>query len=234
MNAGALTAALEVANRWNLKASIAPHIPAIFENKSLPTSARLRAAVYLGSRGNLTAAQFVKDAAVHASEDLAKHPDWQDAENDRLSDIYDYAVEHLPALLHEKALPVLREVARRQGYPIIAYRAMQAIGKKAVPDLIQMLKDDSDPDGQKFAAHILGEVKADSAEAISALRTALHSTATSKSGYGIRGAAAYGLGLIGPVARSAIPELVELARDQDEFVAKTASGALEKIRREKK
>jgi hypothetical protein len=227
----ALAAALDVAIRRSLK-GVKPQLPGILQNEALPIEARLRAAVFLGSMGDKSGAELLASTTRQVSKQLLQHPDWQDIENERLFDIYYYAVRHLPDLLGERALPILREVARRQGYPTVpTYDAFCRLGAKSVPHLIEMLEDDNDPQGQVFAADVLCRIKPDTEVAVSSLAKALRSPAQSTSGLALRQVAASALGEIGPPAKSALPALSILVHDADEDVRKAAADAIAKINR---
>jgi hypothetical protein len=230
MNRAALTCALDVAIRLKLK-GVGEQLPIIVGNRELPVEARLRAAVLLASFGDKSGAEFLVDSAVRASRELLRHPDPQDVENERFSAIFEYAVEHLPDVLGEKALPTLREVSRQQHYPSVTYEPFCRLGHKSVPQLIQMLTDESDPEGQFFAIEVLGRIKADGEAPITALKNALKSRARSRSGRSLKATAASALGEIGPPAITTLPALLGLLSEEDETVRKAAAEAIRKIRR---
>jgi hypothetical protein len=229
MNAGAVGYALELAERWRITETIGPYIPKIFANPTLPVTARLRAAVYLGARGNERAAQFVKEMAIESSEKLPQHPDVDDAENERLFEIYSFAVNHLPDVLGEKALPVLREVSRKSGHGYLALDAYCRLGKIAERQLIEMLNYVRDPSEQVFAAEVLGRARANSERAIGALAKALQSKVRTQSGITLRSVAAFSLGEIGKAAKPAIPALRALTNDDDAEVRQAAIEAIKRI-----
>lgn len=228
-NPGGLTNALDFAIRWNLKEA-KPYLPEILANPGLPLEARLRAAVFLASMGDKRGKELLAAAALSASKQLLQYPDWQDIENERLWDIVDYGFKHLPHLLGDEALPVLREIARPLHYPAIAHATFCQLDKKSVVFLVEMLQDQNDTEGQVFAASVFSEIKPDTKAAISALTKALHSPATSRSGCPLRWVAALALGNIGSTAKSALPTLSKLANDPDEDVRKAALEAKNKIK----
>jgi HEAT repeat protein len=142
-----------------------------------------------------------------------------------------YAVEHLPELLDDQALPVVARIAREQNYPRAAYVAFHKLGAKSVPMLVKMIGDQTNPEGQVFAADALSGLQTGDAPVISALTDALRSTSRSKSGLSLRAVAARALGEIGPSAKYALPGLELLRRDEDETTRRAAAAAIEKIKR---
>jgi hypothetical protein len=227
-NPAALSYALDLAMAWKLQEA-RPHLSLILQNRDLPLEARLRAAVFLASFGDKTGADLVAETAVTASKELLLHRGWQDLENERLSDIDNYAVEHLSDLLGEKALPILCEVALRRGYPHVTWEAFVRLGSKSVPDLVKMLNNEGHPDGQVFAADVLGEIKPDTEAVLSALTKALKNPAENSHGWPLRRMAAFALGAIGPAAKKALPVLAELVNDEDERVREEAVRAIRQI-----
>jgi hypothetical protein len=234
-NRGALKSALEVAMRMNLKQA-RRHLPGILSDRALPLDARLRAAVFLSRLGDKSGAKLLVRAARTASHGLLEHPDWEDLEFERYFDLYDYSVKHLPELLGARALPVLSEVARRVDYPVVAAQAFSRLGRAAVPTLVAMLADETDPNGQLFAAGVLEKIKPPTRRGVAALTRALRSSSRSPRSWldlTLRGVAAEVLGEMGPAAKSALPSLSRLLHDDNEDVRTAAAEAIRKIKRER-
>jgi hypothetical protein len=231
MNPGALNSALEMAERWRMLDAVARYLAEIWVNETLPSEVRLRAAAYQAIHGDERAREFVKRTAIHSSDDLSRHLDVEDPDNDRLFDLYEFCVERLSDVIAEKDLSLIRAVLRKHDYPHVAYKVYRRLGRRAVPQLIEMLGDEADSKGQIVAAEVLGEIKAASEPAIVALGRALQSKAHSPIGCPLRLSAAVSLGQIGKPARAMLPALRVLTQDADQEVRTAALAAIEKIAR---
>lgn len=105
--------------------------------------------------------------------------------------------------------------------------------RPAVPELIAAIKDETNRTNlqafintiQEVAAVTVGFASAGSDEAVPALIDALKTTNTPT----LRMAAARGLGIVGPEARTAIEPLKELLKDKDEDLREIAARALSRI-----
>lgn len=113
---------------------------------------RLRAAVALHRAGvKPPAAELF--AAAHAEDQPAP--------------VRRYAVQHLPVVLGEAAIPVLREVMRADGRSVWggtvwgdAHQAFATIGEPAVPTLLEMLEErGGSADYRGGAAHALAAIR---------------------------------------------------------------------------
>jgi hypothetical protein len=223
---GALEFALELANEMGL-GETRQHLPGILSKEDLPLGARLRAAVFLASSGDKRGGKLLATTAVMAKKKQVEEerPEYDPA----IASATAYAIEHLPEVLGEGALPTLREATRRYGYGVIIVRAFWDIGPKAVPTLIAMLEDHADVDSQYSGAKALGKIGSAAKPAVSALIKGLESKKMTALGDRIDVACADALGLIGPAAKAAIPALRRATSDPDESVRSSAAEALRSI-----
>lgn len=104
--------------------------------------------------------------------------------------------------------------------------AIGPAAKPLLPKLVALL-DDPDVQIREEAAVAVGNLKADAAEAAPAIEKLL---ADAASPAGLRYAAAYALGQIGPAAAAAEPALRSLATSDDEILATVATWAALKIK----
>jgi hypothetical protein len=208
-----------------------PHLKAILQDGAQPLNARLRCAVFLSSLGDKSGRELLATATLTVSKQLLEHPDRQDLENERLWEMYTYAIRHLPDVLGDECLPVLNEAGRLQGYPPSVYQAFRQMGNRALPVLLDLLEDEKEVDGQIMAADLLSNLKPPAKRAIVALIKALESGATTKSGCHLRWVAARCLSELGPAAKAALPTLAKLADGSDEEVRKAAAEAIASIKR---
>jgi hypothetical protein len=223
-----LTVALDEAIRSKLEEA-KPHLKKILQDVKQPLGARLRCAVFLSSLGDQSGREIMRTSTLTVSKELLQHPDPEDLEGERLSAIWDYAVRHSTEVLGDECLPVLREAARLQAYPHVVHDQFRRLGKKALPSLVELLKDRTDVEGQVMAAELLREIKPPTDDVIVGLTKALGSAAKTRSGCALRWVAARSLGEIGPPARSALPALARLLNDQDEDVREAATEAIRSI-----
>jgi len=136
---------------------VLPIASGVFHDRSEPMAVRLRAAVALHRAGVKPPA-----AELFAAARAGDQPD----------SMRSYAVQYLPTVLGEAAIPVLREVVRAgggdawNGYQVswAAYQALAAIGEPAVPTLLEMLEErDRNSDYRGGAVHALAAIRSPSA-----------------------------------------------------------------------
>lgn len=104
--------------------------------------------------------------------------------------------------------------------------AIGPAAKPLLPKLVALL-DDPDMAIREEAAVAVGNLKADAAEAVPSLEKLLSDAASPA---GLRYAAAYALGQVGPAAASAEPVLRSLTTSDDEILATVATWAALKIK----
>ena len=120
-----------------------PAAIALFHDEDEPLALRLRAAVVLARAGTPVAADRFFETARAADQ-----PD----------ELRRYAVRHLPGIVGEDALPVLRELMRGKAGPVWSdcQTGFAAFGEKAVPTLVEMLLEEGETnDYRGGAAHAL-------------------------------------------------------------------------------
>ncbi len=81
---------------------------------------------------------------------------------DQPKEVQRYAVRHLPTLLGDKAIPILRDLLRGPASPVwsTCQDAFSDLGERAVPTLIAMLGEQGESiDYRSGAAHALGTIK---------------------------------------------------------------------------
>jgi hypothetical protein len=226
LNPGGLELALDIAMDMKLQ-NIKETLTKIVLNNSLSQSTRLRASVLLAKSGTMDGAPLLVRAALMASKNQLD--DLTTEYDEGVANDVGYAIEHLPDVLGERALPVLREVTRKYGYGIRTMHAFCRLGEPAIPTLIKMLEDQGDVEGQYLAAEALASVGSYAKAAVPALVKALDMRGKTSRGWRIDSIAAYALGEIGTEAKAAIPALSKLATNDDEEVRISAIGALKKI-----
>jgi hypothetical protein len=231
-NRMAMELALDAARGLGLK-EVAQQLPAIVKDQDLTLGARLRAAVWLAGLGDHQG----KDVIVKASL-LVSNSDLDGSDTDyyrtmELERTTEYALSHLVEVLGKDALPALREITAKQGFHMLARRAYVALGKNAVPELIRLVRDASQPEGQAFAAQALGEIGPEAKAGIPALAEALSCKAKTKAGLKIRGLAAWALSKMGREAKSLLPKLRELEADADDIVRMQAAEAVRAIEQDR-
>jgi hypothetical protein len=138
-------------------AGLEDRLRAILADAKTSTAARLRAAVALALSGDRRGADLVRATA---STPTAAGGDEQERR---------YALEHLPDLLGEEAIPILRAA---MGPPTnanawsAATNGFAALGAKGVPTLVAMLGETGQsPDYRGGAAHALGRMAPEAAKA---------------------------------------------------------------------
>jgi hypothetical protein len=139
-NPEALSAALDLALEMKLAGNKAC-LPGILEDEKLALYQRLQAAVLLASMGNRLGAGLLTKTALMGVHEQAGSPKFVHAGE------VSYAIEHLPELLGEDALPILSHAAW----------ALERLGEKArpaIPDLEQLARD-GDEDAKEFARRAL-------------------------------------------------------------------------------
>lgn len=141
--------ALEVASRRDRagRKDAVPLAMRIFHDEHEPLALRLRAAVLLAAAETPVACEALFAAA---------------RGQDQPEPVRRYAVRHLPAVLGEQAIVVLRELMRGKAGPLWGdcYQAFVAIGEPAVPTLVAMLGErDETSDYRGGAAHALREIR---------------------------------------------------------------------------
>jgi hypothetical protein len=162
-----------------------------------------------------------------AEERAAGHPDAEHASN------LGYAIDHLPDLLGDKALPVLKTTLVKAGRFSRHDHAFKMLGRRSVPTLVSILDDDRAFEAQLDAADCLGSLGPEAEAAVPALIRALHKPRGKKHGIlfvRLDSSAAWALERIGPKATAAIPHLEQLAKADDENVRDSARSALDAIR----
>jgi hypothetical protein len=225
-NPAALSGALDLAYELRLAGGKAAW-PGIAEDETVALGARLRAAVLLASFGDRWGAPLVSKTALRAADSPANLGRIKyDLE-------VDYAIRHLPELMGEDALPVLTKTLRTNGRNYIQARAEAfcKLGPKSVPMLVTVLEDDQNFDAQYEAVTCLGYLRADAEAAVPALIKALHKKAGKQYGMlylRLDSNAVWALELIGEKAKTAIPDLEELAKTGNQ----DARRALATIRKE--
>jgi HEAT repeat protein len=227
-NPHALYQALDLAKDMKLRGSKAA-LPGIVEDGTLPLAERLRAAVLLGSLGDLRGRGLVSKTVLIGAEAEAGSPKFRHKEQ-----VY-YAIQHCAELLGEDALPLLKKTLQQNGpaYSFAHYEAFGSLGRRAVPTLISVLEDDRNFDSQLEAATCLGFIGPEAEEAVPALIKALGKKGTKKWGVltlRLDTHAAWALEHLGEKAKAAIPALEQLAKDTDEDVRTSAREALAAIR----
>jgi hypothetical protein len=196
VNWGALQQALDLTVKLELTEAL-PHLPDILSSAELPISARLRAAVALATFGDRQGATLVAEMATSSG--------------DR------YAVEHLPLLLGDNAVTLIRDVVRR--FPDqdtrAACPAMSSLGVAAVPTPVELLTDHHYPKGQYFAAECVSNIGQPARDAIPALIEILRVPPKDERKYGLEWITVHAVASIGPEAKDAVPlveRLVERAK----------------------
>jgi hypothetical protein len=226
-NPGGLWSAIDLAEERKLTGSKTAW-PGILEDETLSLRIRLQAAVLLATVGDRRGAPLLSTTAVMgAGERAAGHPDAEHASQ------LGYAIEHLPDLLGDKALPMLRMTLVKAGHFAAHDHAFKMLGRGSVPTLVSILDDDRAFDAQLDAASCLGSLGPEAEEAVPALIRALHKPRGKKHGVifvRLDSCAARALAHIGPKAKAAIPHLVQLAKADDEEVRDSARRALDAIR----
>ena len=126
--------------------------------------------------------------------------------------------------LGDAAVPKLREKIADPALRLNAMSILAAMGPAAKPALSELVKalGESDAECRGEAAVAVAALGADAAEAVAPLQQLLSDASTAD---GLRYAAAYALGKIGPAAAAAGPTLKELAQSQDELMATVAAWA---------
>lgn len=97
---------------------------------------------------------------------------------DQPNAVRQYAVRHLPTLLGDQAIPILRDLMREPASPVwgTCQDAFSDLGERAVPTLIAMLGEQGETvDYRGGAAHALGKIKSPAA-----LDALLEATATAE------------------------------------------------------
>jgi hypothetical protein len=194
-----------------------PFLPAILEEAKLPLPTRLRAGRALNDPGDKRGINLLVSTAL-----------------DRESEWSIYAIEQLPEVLREDALPVLQKVVQQEGNRIngTVGGAFRRLGRGAVLTLVRLVDDENNVGGQADAISILGMIGPEAQAAVPSLIRALgRKTQLSKGSitWRISRSAAWALGQIGPGARDAMPALVQLSNDDDEEVRRAADEALRLI-----
>jgi HEAT repeat protein len=211
-----LDRALDLASTMSL-GNAKPYLPAILADEEIPLPSRLRAAFVLNDLGDKRGVDLVINTA------LRQDNVWSA-----------YAIERLPAMLGEAALPILLKVVQQGGNRIkpAAITAFQRLGRKAVPALIRMLEDEANLGGQFDALDVLGHIGPDAKDAVPYLIRALRR----KSQFQERGfisridrSAAWALGQIGSGAKDAILVLNQMKNDENDDVRHTVIEALKRI-----
>lgn len=229
-NPGALSEALELAREMRLDGSKSSW-PGIVDDEKLALGHRLRAAVLLASFGDRRGTALSSKTALLAAEDRDGPP-----KPERAGEVY-YAIKHLPELLGRDALPILKKTIQKnsRAYSFAHVDAFKSLGADAVPTLVSVLEDDDNFDAQLEAATCLGSIGPDAEKAVPALAKALHKKASRPEGVlvlRLNTHAAWALEHIGERAKAAVPDLEQLARDDDEDVRRSALTALARIRGE--
>jgi HEAT repeat protein len=133
---------------------VEPALQDLLADADAARSTRLRVAVILAERGDLSGKHVVVEAAtIPKPEDVATAD-------------HAYAVENLPAVLGKDALPILREAMRGPAndawHP--AQLAFVRLGEDSVQTLLLMLAERKEsPDYRGGAAHALGRIGSKSA-----------------------------------------------------------------------
>ena len=174
-NLDALSRALGLALELKLTGSKAC-LPAILEDEKIALVQRLQAAVLLASLGDPRGASLLTKTALRIAQVGSPRYDRDDGTW--------YAVMHLPELLGEDALPILKKTLQNDHgfYDNEHVHAFKLLGRRAVPTLISVLEDDRFLDAQLTAASCLGEIGPEAAEAVPALIKALRKKRGVKSG----------------------------------------------------
>lgn len=227
-NPGALAAALDSAVRSKITVP-RTEFTSILKDSTLPLNARLRSAVILSTIGDKSGKDLMKNTLLFSSSELLKYPDWQDLDHEKNWDLYEYIVNHFLDFFAVEDLPMLRQVAKNQEYPVQTYRPFLALKDKAVPFLIKMMEDDTDAGGQVLAADVLSQLLPPTDAIINALIKGLQSTKKKRDWYQVRWAAIAGLERIGHPAKAALPALTRLTIDTEEETREAAKKAISKI-----
>ena len=227
-NLAGMTFALDSANRSKITVPSA-ELSSILKDSALPLNARIRSAVMLSTLGDKSGKNLMKSTLLLASNEMVKHPDNQDLENEKNCELYLYIVNHFLDFFGVESLPLLQQVSRDQDYPPQTYRPFAAMGVKAVPLLLKMIEDQMDAGGQVLAADVLSEIQPSTEEIIRALTNTLKSTGKTTSGCQVRWVAIVSLKKIGPAAKSALPALTKLTKDPEEEIREAAKKAITKI-----
>ena len=231
-NSAAMVPALELAMQFKLSGS-KPALPAIIDDKDLPLMARLHAAVLLATLGDKHGIKLLKDTALKATT--------AEAGNAKYSLRYEvyYAIDQSSLALGNDSLSILKDTLKKNGrtYSSAHVNAFQRLGKQGVPTLLAILQEKGDFDSHYEAITCLGYLGADAVEAVPELRKLLQDDREKKTGLSfpsrMKTNAAWALKLIGPPAKAAIPDLVEMSRSKNEDDRTSAKEALAAIRNEK-
>lgn len=227
-NHAGLAAALDSAIRSKTAVSVM-ELASILKDSALPFNARIRSAVMLCALGDKSGKDLMKSTLLLASNEMLKHPDNQDLENEKNWELYLYIVNHFLDFFAAEDLPMLRQVAKNQEYPVQTQRPFLGLKDKAVPFLIKMMEDDNDAGGQVLAADVLSQIPPHNEAVINALIKGLQSTKKHRDWYQVRWAAIAGLEKIGHPAKAALPALTRLTEDPEEETREAAKNAIAKI-----
>jgi hypothetical protein len=121
-----------------------------------------------------------------------------------------FAIHHIRELFGPEAPAVLREVVRHSDRNYAFQDEFKEIGPSAIPTLIEMVRDESDPDGQYLAAECLGNCGPAAKSAVPAL---IEYAKGGKLEADKRWLVALSIGAIGPDARDAAPVLEQWVHD---------------------
>ena len=120
-----------------------------------------------------------------------------------------YAIEYLPEMLGDDALPLLIKIVKQDGGRISGTvgSALRDLGGRAVPFLVSMLEDEANPQGQLDAVDSLGFMGSGARAATPALARALRAKKGIRSGtltVRLEAGCAWALGQIGRNTREAV------------------------------
>ena len=173
-------------------------IAAIFEDKQLPLRIRIRAAVALAVLQDFRGGELLTATALSS----------QDFESQR------YAIRHLHSVVGDEAVKTLCDVIRnhghQQGWVVDAMRNVPSI--VAVPELIQLLKERKDGNCIDCAIACLGDKGEASRAALPLLIALLKTEPNTKDPLWTQQLVAIALGEMGRHAKSALPDLIRLAK----------------------
>jgi HEAT repeat protein len=128
-----------------------------------------------------------------------------------------------------EAVPQLVGLLRYED-PVVRWNAARTLGKIgipaliAVPDLIEVMGEDTEPLVREHCAEALGDIGPEAFESVPALAKALRDPAPK-----VRRDAARSLGLIGPPAKAVLEDVRTLMKDPEPLVREAATTAARRI-----